>query len=141
MHDLAPGIHFHGLTRLLLSDQCVSVYQALTTEDLMRVADVIEHRLAARSDLTHSRGCAAVTEENISIWQHLEDDRGARWLEFPDHLPIGIEFDEAVRPLAILGEEDAVFDGLVCGGASRAKRQSEGEKDNKESSGMVHWLS
>ena len=137
MDDSALRIHFDRLTRSLLGDQGVAIGQALTAEDLMRFADVIEHRLAARCDLAHAGRSAAVAREYIAIRQRLEYDRGARWMELP-HLPaLCIEFDEAIGPLAVLGEEQSVFDGRVSREGVRARRQREGQ-DGDDESGEVH---
>jgi hypothetical protein len=139
MHDLALRIHFDSLTRALFCDQRVAVREPLAAEDLMRLADVIEHRLATRGDLTHTRGLAAVAEEDIPIRQHLEDHRGAWRLELPDQLPIGIEFDKSVRPFAILGQKEAMFDRRFSGGAERAEWQSEGQEGNEEAGDVHGW--
>ncbi len=132
MDDLALRIHFDRLTRPLLGDQRVAIGQALAAEDLMRFANVIEHRLPARCDLANTGRSATVAGEYIAIRQRLEDDRGARWMELPHLLALCIEFDKPIGPLAVLGEEQSVFDGRVRSEGLRARRQREGQNGDDE---------
>ena len=137
MDDSALRIHFDRLTRPLLGDQRVAIGQALAAEDLMRFADVIEHRLPARCDLANAGRSATVAGEYIAIRQRLEDHRRARWIKLPHLLALCIEFDKPIGPLAVLGEEQSVFDGRVRGEGLRARRQREGQ-DGDDEAGKVH---
>ena len=137
MDDSALRIHFDRLTRPLLGDQRVAIGQALAAEDLMRFADVIEHRLPARCDLANAGRSATVAGEYIAIRQRLEDHRRARWIKLPHLLALCIEFDKPIGPLAVLGEEQSVFDGRVRGEGLRARRQREGQNGD-DKAGKVH---
>ena len=133
VHDLALRIHLDGLTRLLLGDERVAIREPLTAEDLVRLAHVIKHRLAARRDLAHARRLPAVAEHDVPVREHLEDDRRARRLELPHELSVRIEFDEAVRAFAVFGEKQTAFAFL-----RRGKAGDEQQGDDEEMACAFH---
>ena len=74
----------------------------------------------------------------MPLRQRLEDDGDAGEFVFPDQLAVGVQLDEAVRPLAVLGEQDAVLDGFL-----RGRRRGDGEQEGEggQAEGAVHELS
>ena len=107
--DGAFRVDLDGLTGFLLGDERVPVRESFTAEHLMGWADVVEHGLAAGSDLADSGGFTTIPEQDVAVGEDLEDDRDAWRRLFPDHFACCIEFDEAVRAFPVFGEEEAAL--------------------------------
>ena len=128
--DPAFRIYFNSLAGALFRHESVTVRKAFATEHLWALADVVPHFFALARDFADTGRFAAVSVEHVTVRQDLEEDRDARGCVFPDHLASGVQFEEAIRPLAIFEEHQPMLDIRISSNTTKRRKHRQGNSGN-----------